>query len=238
MKLRCLILDDELPGLTYLRLLCEQIPNVEVVKVFNDPIKFIDQSKNIAFDFCILDIEMPQLNGLEVAQLLGNKPVIFSTAYKDYAADAFDLSAIDYIRKPIQLDRLKKAVTRVEKAIGDNTARKDFFHANTNKGRAVLFFDQILHITTAEKDKRDKLLRLEGNEILTLKNISLDQLMELLPEEKFSKVNKKDIIALKIVKYFAHSEIVTTLISSTGQNILLSLGESFKDDFVRKVSDK
>ena len=94
-KLKCLLLDDELPGLSYLKLLCEQIPQLEVVRAFNDPEIFMKEFPGLEFDLCILDIEMPGTNGIQLAALLKNKPVIFTTAYKDYASDAFDLDAID-----------------------------------------------------------------------------------------------------------------------------------------------
>ncbi|MBC7485311.1 MAG: DNA-binding response regulator, partial [Cytophagaceae bacterium] len=55
-KLRCLLLDDELPGLTYLRMMCEQIDYVEVVKAFNDPLKLVEEAGQLDFDICILDI--------------------------------------------------------------------------------------------------------------------------------------------------------------------------------------
>jgi len=107
-------LDDELKGLTYLKMLCQQLPDLEVVKVFNSPIKFINEVPKLDFDFCILDIEMPEMNGLQVANLLKGKPLIFATAYKEYAVEAFDLNAVDYIRKPIKIDRLKQAIDKVK----------------------------------------------------------------------------------------------------------------------------
>ena len=101
-KLKCLLLDDELQGLSYLKLLCEQIPELEVVRAFNDPEVFLKEFSKLNFDLCILDIEMPGTNGIQVAALLKGKPVIFTTAYKDYAINAFDLDAIDYVLKPIK----------------------------------------------------------------------------------------------------------------------------------------
>ena len=116
-KLRCLLLDDELPGLTYLKMLCEQLPELEVVRSFNSPKKLLEELPSLEFDLCILDIEMPEMNGLQVANLLGNKPVIFTTAYKEYAADAFDVNAIDYITKPVKKERLQQAITKAIKQI-------------------------------------------------------------------------------------------------------------------------
>ena len=109
-----MLLDDDLQNLTYLKMLCEQIPELEVVRAFNHPQKLLQAIPNLEFDLCILDIEMPDLNGLQVANLLNGKPVIFATAFDEHAADAFDLNAIDYVRKPLSLDRLQQAV---EKAV-------------------------------------------------------------------------------------------------------------------------
>jgi two-component SAPR family response regulator len=107
-----LLLDDELPSLAYLKILCEQIPQLEVVKSFNNPAAMVEGMPTLEFDLCILDIEMPEMNGMQIASLLRDKLVIFTTAYKEYAAEAFDLDAIDYVRKPVSLARLKQAVTK------------------------------------------------------------------------------------------------------------------------------
>ena len=79
--LKCILVDDEILGLKYLKMLCEQIDDIEVVKAFVDPELFINELDNLEFDFCILDIEMPKINGLQVANLLQNKlsSIIFDT---------------------------------------------------------------------------------------------------------------------------------------------------------------
>ncbi|PTS91110.1 two-component system response regulator, partial [Flavobacterium sp. HMWF030] len=96
-KLKCLLLDDELPGLMYLKMLCEQIDEVEIVKTFNNPEKLLADIPNLDFDLLISDIEMPGIDGLHLAEMLENKLVIFCTAYKEYAAEAFNIDAVDYI---------------------------------------------------------------------------------------------------------------------------------------------
>lgn len=232
-RLRCLLLDDELPGLTYLRMLCEQIPEVEVVRAFNDPVKFVEESKKIDFDFCILDIEMPGLSGLEVAQLLKNKPVIFTSAYKEYAAEAFDIDAIDYVRKPIEKGRLEKAIQKVIAHINEPKSEKQFVQLNTNKGKALLMFNQLIQVTNSPSDKRDKLALLETGEELVLKNISFEQLLSLLPSKEFCRINKKDVVALKAVKFYSHNEV---RISLSGKEIGLLLSDNFKGEFLQKTN--
>lgn len=114
-KLKCLLLDDELPGLTYLKMMCEQIPELEVVKAFDNPEKLLAEMKNLDFDLVITDIEMPGMDGLSVANLLKDKMVIFTTAYKEYAVDAFDIEAIDYITKPVKRPFAKSSLQSFRK---------------------------------------------------------------------------------------------------------------------------
>ena len=230
-----MLLDDELPGLTYLKMMCEQVAGVEVVRAFNDPLKFIDESKEVDFDLAIIDIEMPQLNGLEVAQRLAGKPVIFTTAYKEYAAEAFDLNAVDYIRKPIQKERLEKAILKAAEKIATSTSKKQFIQLNTNKGKSLLFFDQLLFITTSAIDKRDKIAHLENGVELLLKNIPFPKLLAALPEKDFCQINKKEIIAVKIISFFTHNEITSnTLIDN--KPLRFSLSEIYKSDFLKKTT--
>lgn len=234
-RLRCLLLDDELPGLTYLKMLCEQIPELEVVKAFNSPVTFLNEIHQLEFDLCIMDIEMPEMSGLHVANLLDGKPVIFTTAYKDYAAEAFDLNAIDYVRKPIKKERLQQAVQKAIGQLEKQTPRKNFMQLNTDKGKTVLHFDMISYITTAEIDSRDKLVRMNDGSVLTLKNISFDKLRSLLPAHQFCQINKKEIIALACVRFFSHDEI-TTSIFLKNKDLVLNLGDSFRSEFIQKIS--
>lgn len=235
-NLRCILLDDELPGLTYLKLLCEQIQGLEVVKAFDNPEIMLREISNLDFDFCILDIEMPHISGLQIANLLSGKPIIFATAYKEYAADAFDLNAIDYIRKPLTKERLEKAVTKVAKHIRDLSHSNKYIRLNTDKGKTLLHFKELIYIRTSEIDSRDKIARLtDGTEII-LKNISFDRLGKMLPANKFCRINKKELIALKIVRVFSFDEITTSLQNTSGKNLTLTLSESYRKEFLQKVS--
>lgn len=232
-----MLLDDELPGLAYLKMLCEQLPELEVVKAFDNPTSFIKEVSNLDFDFCILDIEMPEMNGLQIANLLHDKPVIFATAYKDYAAEAFDLNAIDYLRKPIKIERLKQAVDKAKKQIASPTGpnQKTYIQLNTNKGKAILFFDKIAYIKSCENDSRDKVARLFDGEEFVLKNITFDKLTEILPKNDFCRVNKKEILSIKAVHVFSFDEITTNLLNEQDRSLKLSLSENYRNAFLQKV---
>lgn len=229
-------MDDELLGLSYLKMLCEQISGIEVVKAFDNPEVFLRDISNLEYDFCILDIEMPQISGLQIANLLSGKPVIFATAYKEYAADAFDLNAVDFIRKPLSKGRLEKAVRKVEKQIQGLSQSKSYIQLNTDKGKTLIYFDELAYIRTSEIDSRDKIARLSDGTELTLKNISFDQLANMLPANGFCRINKKEFIAIKIVRVFSFDEITTTLLSTSGKNLTLNLSEAYRKEFLLRIN--
>lgn len=216
-------------------MLCEDIEDIEVVKAFNDPLKLIKEADHLDFDLCILDIEMPGLNGLEVAKSLKGKHIIFTTAYKEFAAEAFDLEAIDYIRKPIQKERLEKAIDKAFLKINSTVSEKKYIQLNTNKGKALLYFNQLIYITSSEIDKRDKLAYLKNGEQYVLKNITYEQLIQQLPKTKFCRINKKDIIHINAINLYSHNEIQTNIVQK-GQKLKLTLSDTYRKEFLQKTA--
>lgn len=235
-KLRCLLLDDEIPGLSYLKLLCEQMNEIEVVRAYNDPEKFLKEFSGLEFDLCILDIEMPGTTGIEIAKIIKDKPVIFTTAYKDYATDAFDLDAIDYVMKPVKFERLQQAVSKVIQRIGSDIKNRKYISINTDKGIALLYFDQLVHVRTSEIDSRDKTAFLSNGTNLQLKNISFEKLISHLPLGEFCRINKKELIALSSVLYISNDQITTNNYIQSEQPLTMTLGETYRTEFFNKLN--
>ena len=234
-NLKCLLLDDELLGLTYLKMLCEQIPELEIVKLFDSPEQLLKEKDTLDFDLCIIDVEMPKLNGFEVANLLHDKLIIFVTAYREYAYDAFEINAVDYIQKPIKIERLRAAVQKAIIRIEKQQTEKLFTSVQTDKGKAVLYFETIKLIRTSAIDSRDKDVLLDDATSIVLKNITFKKLLETLPENKFCRVNKNEIIALSSVKFFSADQIITNVMRQN-KNIVVSLGNSYKNEFLAKMT--
>jgi len=232
--INCIIVDDELLAIQYLKLLCEQINGVDVVKAYNDPEKFLLDKDKLTFDVCLLDIEMPGINGLQLANLLPNIPVIFTTAYKDFAVEAFDLEVVDYLIKPVQKDRLEKAFQRVEKRINTKKGEVQNITLNSEKGKSIIVVDDIFYITVSEFDSRDKILHFKNTSRLVLKNISFEKIIELLPQNQFSRINKREILALSCVNYYTHDEIVSK-IEIDGKLKTFTIGINFRNDFLSKL---
>ncbi len=216
-------------------MLCEQIPELEIVKTYNNPEKLLSDLANLDFDLLISDIEMPGIDGLHLAEMLQNKLVIFCTAYKEYAADAFNIDAVDYITKPVKLERLQKAIAKAVERFDKPDVKKKFIQLNTDKGKTLLYFNQIQYIKTALGDSRDKTVLLTDGSFLNLKNVKFDTLLNELPDADFCRVNKKEIIAVKAIKFFNHNEIVLHHLEENNKNITLILSETYRADFLKKV---
>ncbi|WP_027382684.1 LytR/AlgR family response regulator transcription factor [Epilithonimonas caeni] len=233
--IKCVILDDELLAISYLKLLCDQIEGVEVVKAFNNPKVFLQEINDCDCDVCILDIEMPGMNGLQVAELIKDKKIIFTTAYKEYAAEAFDLDVVDYVRKPIKKERLQQAFEKTEKLLNEGQ-KNQFFEWNTNLGKTRIFVNDIIYIKTSEIDSRDKDLRLKNNSEIILKNLSFKNLSELLIQKNFVQINKKEMVNIQHIQVFSSSEIILDINSSEGNPLKLNISDVFKNQLSEKLS--
>jgi DNA-binding LytR/AlgR family response regulator len=178
---------------------------------------------------------MPGIDGLRLAQLLQNKLVIFTTAYKDYAVDAFEIDAVDYITKPVKKERLHKAVVKALERLNQNSGLPKFIPLNSDKGKIVLYFHQIVLVKSAANDSRDKEVLLQDGSVIILKNINFETLLSQLPPADFCRINKKEIVAMKAVKFFNHNEIALQQLDKNGRNTAVVLSETYRSDFLLKV---
>src|SRR5438309_1329416 len=114
-KLRCVAIDDEPLALRLIARYVQQFPELQLVQTFDDAISGVEYLKQGTTDLLFVDINMPDVSGIELVRSLEKRPlVIFITAYKNFAFEGFELEALDYILKPIEVGRFAKAV---EKAI-------------------------------------------------------------------------------------------------------------------------
>jgi len=235
-KIKCLLLDDELPGLAYLKMLCEQIDGLEVVKAFNNPAMFLEQQAGLDYDLLISDIEMPGINGLEIADAVKGKAIIFTTAYKNFAADAFDRDVTDYIVKPVKAERLQQAIYKVVLRNKAEKVKPRQIQLNTDRGRAVIDTALIFCIIPSEIDSRDKLVILSDNSTFIAKNISFEKLLQELPDAGFCRINKKAVLSVKHVKFFSNNEIISDIINNNGRPYTFPLSDIYRSDFLDKLN--
>jgi two-component system, LytTR family, response regulator len=113
--LNCIAIDDEPLALDIIETFAKQINSIVLTKSFTQPTKAAQFLKHNHCDLLFMDIQMPDINGIELVQLIGNeKLVIFTTAFRKYAVDGFDLNAVDFLVKPFSFDRFKLAIEKAE----------------------------------------------------------------------------------------------------------------------------
>src|SRR5215210_1894068 len=113
MQLTCLAFDDKLLALELLSEYISRFPEMNLLQTFNDAIEAIAYLKNNKVDLLFIDINMPDISGIDLVKLLPVKPLlIFTTAYKKFALEGFELDAIDYLLKPIEFNRFSKAINK------------------------------------------------------------------------------------------------------------------------------
>ncbi|MFT4415006.1 response regulator [Fredinandcohnia humi] len=119
--IRVSILDDEVYAVNVLKKMVELLDNVVIVEVFTNPYKALEQLPHLQVDVLLLDIDLGERHGIELAELLSreisNMEIIFVTAYPQFALDAFEVSAIDYLLKPVRMNRLQKAIAKAKEKV-------------------------------------------------------------------------------------------------------------------------
>ncbi len=215
--LRVLIADDEMPARNKMKRFLSQIEEVELVHESENGLDALEQIQNLKPDLVFLDIEMPGLNGLEVAQNIDLDPmpaVVFATAFSEHAIKAFELNAQDYLLKPFSEDRLRATVDRVlETQLTKSFDREKFSEMVQDIAEEIkLPFSNKVPIPTRDRYKLidyDEILCIEVEErsvrLFTkdksyLLNHTLDTFERKLPEDLFFRVNRSCIIGLKHVK--------------------------------------
>jgi DNA-binding LytR/AlgR family response regulator len=157
MKIQCLIIDDEPPARKLLASYVARIEDFEVRGICGNALEAFSFLQKNHVDIIFLDIQMPQMSGLELIKSLHEKPaIIFTTAFREYGADGFELDVLDYLVKPITFDRFLKAVAKFnqhallkkgyEQANEHNAFDKAYMYFKSNKDLVKIYLKDILYI--------------------------------------------------------------------------------------------
>lgn len=233
--LNCIAIDDELSALKIIREFCSKIPAVNLVGTFTNPLEAVNTLNNNQVDLIFLDIMMPQITGLEFLKTLYNPPmIIFTTAFKEYASEAFDYDAVDYLVKPIAFDRFSKALNKAFQML-------KLKNLGINAGEEFLRFPEgflmvKVEYTTIRVDLND-ILYIEGlkdyvkihtEAKLILTKTTMKNIIEKLPPGSFFRVHKSYIVSVDKIDMIENSRIVIG-------NQRIPIGESFRSSFFEAV---
>lgn len=191
---RILLVDDEYLALQLLEEYLMKVPQVEVVAKCKSPLEALSVLRTQAIDILFLDIQMPTLSGVDLLKSLGHPPVtIFTTAYRDYAIDAFNLNVVDYLLKPFAFERFLQALEKAMSACDPSPLTESESTHLTLKVEGKLQRIKISDIIYVEGMKEYVRVVCQKEKYVTyerLKNMEL-----LLPQQHFLRVHKSYIVA-------------------------------------------
>lgn len=208
--IRTIIVDDEPLALKLLQNYSNKIEQIKVLASFTNPIEALNFLQKEKVDLIFLDIQMPELNGLNLAKLIGNETkIIFTTAYSDHAVDGFELKALDYIVKPISLARFLDAVSRFSPkqqniAAVDTTLAKslEYMFVKTEYRKQRVDFSEINYLQGMGDYCA---IILNDSKIMTLEKMRSFEVR--LPRRQFLRVHKSYIVALDKINYVEKNRI-------------------------------
>jgi len=238
MNLKCVIIDDEFLARKYLKDYVDKYPMLELVGDFNSPLKAMELIKTGKVDLMFLDIQMPDITGIEFLKTMERSPhVILTTAYEEYAIQGYELNVVDYLLKPFSFERFLKAVNKVQELAEKNrqTGRSESGEVNLKpqlkEDHLIIRADRKLY-----KINYEDLLFIEGQKAYVTfhtkkKNItalaSLRDLEEQLPSSLFIRIHNSFIVSIPKIDSLEGNQL------EIGGK-LLSVGKSYRAD-VEKI---
>ena len=208
-KIKCLVIDDELPAREILKKHINGVEALELCGTCSNAVEAISFLKDNRVDLLFLDIQMPHLLGTDFIRTLKNPPkVIFTTAFRKYALEGFELDAVDYLLKPISFERFLKAVNKILQLnleSSDNTSPAEnhtdsvppFLYFRANRKMVKVLFNDILYI----EGLNDYIKIITTNKTIVTKHL-LASLEEMLPPNEFVRIHKSFIIAINKIESF------------------------------------
>jgi len=237
--IKAIIVDDEPLALDVLETYIEKMPDLSLVAKCENAIEANEALKNNDVDLMFLDIQMPQITGVEFLKSLNNPPaVIFTTAYPDYAVEGFELNAVDYLLKPISLDRFMKAVNKVSEKLGTKGTDSsgivemegDFFFVKADKKLIKVDFDDIIYI---EGLKDYVIIRQEAGRVITLQ--TMKSLEIKLPESTFKRVHRSYIVNINKINAVVGNMLEVT---EKGQTKHIPIGKNYREELLNIINLK
>lgn len=227
--MNCIIVDDEPLAREAIELLVKDIDYLRLAGTFNNASAAARYMEQNAVDLIFLDIQMPGITGIEFAKTISRKTlIVFTTAYSEYALDSYEVDAIDYLIKPIEPERFRKAADKAlayssllmqDEKENIEPAADDYFFVKSDRKYFKVNFEDILFV---EGLKDYVILQLEEQRIITRMN--LKAMNELLPKSLFLRVNKSYIVNTARIEAFDNNDIFI-------KTHEIAIGSSYRDGF-------
>ena len=202
--MNCIIVDDEYPSREELKYFINNFSNIKIMDEFDDSIKALEYIEQNKPDIIFLDINMPKLDGMALGKIINHfqkhSLIIFITAHKDYAVDAFEIQAYDYILKPYSEERIVNTLKNIEKHLDKKSIHKKITLWKDNK----MMVKRIIDISYCQASERETLIYIKGTKYNI--NCSISEFYKKLPKEFFFRSHRSYIIntdkIMEIIPWF------------------------------------
>ena len=232
-KLNCVIVDDEPMAREILISFVEKTPNLNLIASCKNAVEALQIAQNNLVDLFFLDINMPEITGLSLAKIINKKShIIFTTAYREYAVDGFDLQATDYLLKPISFDRFLQAIQRItqkdqvqQSKIVQTENNKDFIFVRVERKMVKVNFSDILYIESLSDYIK---IHTQKETFITRETIS--NIETKLPNTNFIRVHRSFIVSLSKISSYTTETIEI-------ENKAIPISRSYKDSVIQKLAE-
>ena len=237
MKIKCIAIDDEPLAVKKIAGYIQKIPFLELVAECRNVSETMEVMSNTEIQLLFIDINMPDMSGMEFVKTLRNKPyIVFTTAYSEYAVEGFEVEAVDYLLKPISFVNLLKAANKVKvqmdlKANNQNGNKEEsanFMFVKSAYKSIRVDFDNIKYIESQHEYIKIHLL---NNESVTTK-LSLKSIAELVPANQFVKIHRSFIVNFNEVTTIERNRIVFE------NKIYIPISEQYKESVEQRIDRK
>lgn len=193
----CIAIDDEPKALEVIERYCQKTSLVDLRATFREPVKAIEFLNRQKVDLIFLDINMPDISGMQLVQTLSPRPmIIFTTAYSHYAVESYDLNALDYLLKPITFERFLAAINKAAGTLPSKSgASNEDEPAVFIKSGPQTYQVKIGEILYLEKDGNYITVHLKDKKILIRENMT--DIFEIVPHGEFMRVHKSFVVAIR-----------------------------------------
>ncbi len=227
-QLKCIIVDDEEMATRVIEAHLTHIQELDLVGVYHSGVEAFLALDQMDVDVLFLDIQMPKMTGLSMLKMLKNPPLtVLTTAHRDYALDGFDLDVVDYLLKPIGIERFLQTVTKIRRlaeGIGEkpitttsNTV-KDHLFIKANRSFVKIYFQELLYVEAIKNH-----VRITTTDASYISLISISDFLNKLPPQDFIRVHRSFITNIRHIDTYCSQHVII-------RKATIPIGRSYKEE--------
>ncbi|MDC1237680.1 LytTR family DNA-binding domain-containing protein [Polaribacter sp.] len=233
--INCVIVDDEPVARNVLETFVAKIPNLELVKSCKNAMEAFEVANQQKIDIFFLDINMPDISGLSLAKSINQKAkIIFTTAYREYAVDGFNLKAVDYLLKPISFDRFLQSIHKYfegvsfidsEIKIEKSVLKNDFIFVRSDRKMIKINFDEIQYV-----ESLSDYIKIHSVDKTITTRETISNIETKLPAKNFLRIHRSYIVNLKKMNSYTNEFV------EIGKNAI-PISRTYKENVLKKLTE-